>query len=161
MKPCATCLAPTSKQCKQCKIAYYCSIECQTKDWKAVHFLECKSGCMLYDAMQACKDIVSRLVGDSGTRAQFSKLTRNQPGAHGVGMVYKNAHEIRLALTTGNVSVCSFYLMDASQYQDVADVAPTENTFVLLVQVLQPGETQKCASLALSVPHYTQTTADK
>lgn len=29
-------------QCSQCKIAFYCNVECQKKDWKNLHKTECK-----------------------------------------------------------------------------------------------------------------------
>jgi hypothetical protein len=39
---CKVCGAPTTKICNKCKVAKYCSRDCQTQDWKAGHRNECK-----------------------------------------------------------------------------------------------------------------------
>lgn len=42
LKPCNVCKKLTIKKCAGCKLAYYCSRECQEADWK-IHKLTCKS----------------------------------------------------------------------------------------------------------------------
>ncbi|KAF3015603.1 hypothetical protein E8E14_009708 [Neopestalotiopsis sp. 37M] len=41
-KPCTLCEAPDARICERCKSARYCSVDCQSDDWK-VHKLLCKS----------------------------------------------------------------------------------------------------------------------
>ena len=36
-KVCLVCLKPADKRCSKCKIALYCSIDCQRRDWNAGH----------------------------------------------------------------------------------------------------------------------------
>lgn len=157
MKPCAGCLKPTSTCCTKCKIAFYCGPECQRNDWK-VHKAECASGCTNYDAREACNAIAAHLAGNPGVRAQFSERVRSNPQAHGIGVVYKNGHEVRLARTTGNLSVEAFFLTEASQYASTPPVSLTgrhpERDYVLLVEVRVPGDTQGlCASVAMAIAH--------
>jgi hypothetical protein len=54
---CSGCGTPGSgfKKCGRCKTACYCSAECQKKDWKAGHKLECST------------DVDSRASGGGGT----------------------------------------------------------------------------------------------
>lgn len=41
--PCQDCGAPGKKFCSQCKVARYCSKECQTRHWNASHKNDCKT----------------------------------------------------------------------------------------------------------------------
>lgn len=42
---CTVCLAPTRRRCGQCGMVYYCSAECQKRDWKAGHRQTCPGKC--------------------------------------------------------------------------------------------------------------------
>jgi hypothetical protein len=55
---CSGCGTPGSgfKKCGRCKTACYCSAECQKKDWKAGHKLQCST------------DVYSRASGGGGTK---------------------------------------------------------------------------------------------
>lgn len=41
-KLCLVCHAPAPKQCSKCHLAFYCSAECQSNHWFAIHKTECK-----------------------------------------------------------------------------------------------------------------------
>jgi len=63
LRVCFTCGVPGDTEgvelsvCAQCKAAFYCSRECQKRDWKAGHKLDCAS------VQSALKGATARTVG--------------------------------------------------------------------------------------------------
>jgi len=57
---CKTCGQPCTKKCSGCRIARYCSSECQEMDWKQEHKAQCKEWRAVgADRLRDCKTLGS------------------------------------------------------------------------------------------------------
>lgn len=156
MQLCVNCLKPANKRCGQCHVAWYCSAECQKKDWN-IHKPECATKGKDYDASDACNKIVTCFMNERNVRDYFAKMTRSRSDAHGIHVRFRNAVEVRMALQKGCLSVAGQYLTKREQYADTPPVSMMGHRqgkdYILLVEVVVPNQNNGlCASLATPMP---------
>jgi hypothetical protein len=59
------------QKCSKCKLKFYCSRDCQTKDWKAGHKKYCREGMTENEVADKAKADIARYLQESG----FSTMT--------------------------------------------------------------------------------------
>jgi len=79
---CEHCGESASQQCKSCKLVRYCSKDCQRKDWKEGHAVECHAIC---NALPwAADDVRGSIIGERHDR-RFELIERGGGGGGGGG----------------------------------------------------------------------------